>query len=43
MEFWLLFVSLGNAVILVKALFEEWYKEEGLSISIKKEKNNENY
>lgn len=30
-------MSLGNAVILVKALFEEWYKEPSLSITIVKE------
>jgi len=30
-------MSLGNAVILVKALFEEWYKEPSISITIVKE------
>lgn len=30
-------MSLGNAVILVKALFEEWYEEPSISITIVKE------
>jgi hypothetical protein len=30
-------MSLGNAVIFVKALFEEWYNEPSLSITIVKE------
>ena len=30
-------MSLGNAVIFVKALFEEWYKEPSISITIVKE------
>lgn len=30
-------MSLGNAVILVKALFEEWYEEPSMSVTIVKE------
>ncbi len=30
-------MSLGNAMILTKALFEEWYKEPSISITIVKE------
>ena len=33
-------MSLGNALILVKALFQEWYEEKDLSISIVKETEN---
>jgi len=33
-------MSLGNALILVKALFQEWYEEKDLSISIAKEAEN---
>lgn len=32
-------MSLGNAMILVKALFEEWYQESSLSITLVKEKS----
>ncbi len=32
-------MSIGNAVILVKALFQEWYRESDLSITIVKEKH----
>jgi len=32
-------MNLGNALILVKALFEEWDKEPSLSITVAKEEN----
>lgn len=35
-------MSLGNALILVKALFKEWYEEKELSILIAKEVEDEN-
>lgn len=34
-------MSLGNALIFVKALFQEWYEEKDLSITITKEANND--
>lgn len=33
-------MSLGNAVIFVKALFEEWYEEPSMSVTIVKEEKN---
>lgn len=35
-------MSFGNAMILIEALAQKWWQEEGLEIMVRKESNEEN-